>query len=170
MSIVVRQYHPSDLAPIARLYYDTVHRINAADYSPEQIAAWAPTIYPEAYWRKRFARYRVFVAVRDGNIAGFAEFDPCGHIDCFYVHHACQRRGAGRALLRQIETETRAAEASRLHANVSTTARPFFVAMGFHVVREQTERYRGCDFQQFLMEKHLSMSPPRNGFRSCPRN
>jgi putative acetyltransferase len=38
----IRPVKPADAPEIARLYYETVHRVNARDYAPEQIAAWAP--------------------------------------------------------------------------------------------------------------------------------
>jgi len=35
----VRRVRRADIPQIARLYYETVHRVNARDYSPEQIRA-----------------------------------------------------------------------------------------------------------------------------------
>src|SRR6267378_3527223 len=37
-----RPYKPEDTATLARLFTETVHSVNAADYSREQLAAWAP--------------------------------------------------------------------------------------------------------------------------------
>ena len=39
--IKIRKYTPSDLPEIAQLFYNTVHTVNAADYSDEQLDAWA---------------------------------------------------------------------------------------------------------------------------------
>ena len=36
----IRRYEPDDLSQITALFYDTVHAVNAADYSPEQLDAW----------------------------------------------------------------------------------------------------------------------------------
>ena len=41
-NIILRSYCPADLDTIERLFYETVHTVNAADYSPEQLDAWAP--------------------------------------------------------------------------------------------------------------------------------
>ena len=46
----IRPVKRADIPQIARLYYETVHRVNARDYGPEQIRAWAPRVYPEAHW------------------------------------------------------------------------------------------------------------------------
>ncbi len=40
MNIRVRRYRESDLAEVAELFYETVHSVNAADYTEEQLSAW----------------------------------------------------------------------------------------------------------------------------------
>ena len=52
----VRESREVDIPAISRLYYDTVHRVNARDYSPQQIEAWAPAVANESFWRERFKR------------------------------------------------------------------------------------------------------------------
>lgn len=37
----IREYRPSDCRELAELFYHTVHTVNAKDYSPEQLDAWA---------------------------------------------------------------------------------------------------------------------------------
>ena len=37
----LRRYNSSDLKEITELFYDTVHTVNAADYTEEQLSAWA---------------------------------------------------------------------------------------------------------------------------------
>ena len=39
--MTIREYHSSDLREIVELFYDTVHTVNAKDYTPEQLNAWA---------------------------------------------------------------------------------------------------------------------------------
>ena len=116
----VRGSRETAIPAIARLYYDTVHRINRRDYSRQQIEAWAPAAEGESFWRERFERYRVFVAEHAGIVTGFAELEITGHVDCFYVHHAWQRQGVGRLLMARIECEARGRVLARLFANVDT--------------------------------------------------
>jgi putative acetyltransferase len=158
-AVRVRRYKGTDIPQIARLYYETVHRINARDYSESRLLAWAPRIYPNAYWRQHFIRCLVFVAVQDGEVAGFCELERTGHIDCFYVHHRWQGRGVGSSLMRRVEREARSRGIVRLFADVSITARPFFRKAGFQVVRRQKKIYRNRCFRQFSMEKHLRPGP-----------
>ena len=37
----IRSYAPSDIREMAALFYDTVHTVNARDYTPAQLDAWA---------------------------------------------------------------------------------------------------------------------------------
>jgi putative acetyltransferase len=113
-------------------------------------------VYNEGYWQRRFRRYRVFVAESRGQVVGFAELDGRGHVDCFYVHHAWQRKGIGAALMTRVLSEARRAGVRRLHADVSTTARPFFIRMGYGVDRVQKTIYRGQPFRQYRMSRSVS--------------
>jgi putative acetyltransferase len=155
MPLAVRNLRRADVAQIARLYYETVHRVNARDYGPEQIRAWAPRVYPEAWWQRRFKDYEVLVAADDGLVVGFAELAPDGHLDCFYVHHSRQGVGVGRMLMERVFARGRTLGTRRLRADVSITAEPFFRRMGFRTLRRQTKVYRNRAFRQFLMERPL---------------
>lgn len=39
--ISIRKYRSEDCSSMAKMFYDTVHTVNAADYSIEQLNAWA---------------------------------------------------------------------------------------------------------------------------------
>jgi hypothetical protein len=63
-SPIVAGHHPFGgmaaepaMPPIARLDYQSVHRVKACDYRPEQIETWAPRIHPDASWQRRFRPY-----------------------------------------------------------------------------------------------------------------
>jgi putative acetyltransferase len=151
----IRPVKRADIPQIARLYYETVHRVNARDYGAAQIHAWAPRVYPDVFWQRRFRRYRVLVAEDEGTIVGFVELGRTGEIDCFYVHHGYQHRGIGAVLMARVESEARAQGNSQLLADLSLTAEPFFRRMGFRVVRRQVKIYRNRAFKQAVMEKRL---------------
>jgi putative acetyltransferase len=159
-SLMIRDVQASDFAAIARLFYETVHHVNAGDYSAEQLEAWAPRVYEPSYWQERFQNLRVYVAEDQGQVVGFAELERTGRIDCFYVHHQRQRCGIGARLMAQIEADAASQQVPRLFADVSLTARPFFEHQGFSVEREQERLYRGVRFAQFLMTKQLTVSEP----------
>ena len=54
MQIQIRGYRPEDVAEIAQLFYDTVHHVNAADYTPSQLRAWANGQVDLAAWDASF--------------------------------------------------------------------------------------------------------------------
>jgi hypothetical protein len=53
----------------------------------------------------------------------------------------------------RLVAESRRQGGAGLRAEVSKTAKPFFAAMGFRSVREQSRLYRGARFAQTLMSK-----------------
>lgn len=145
-----------DAASLAALYHDTIHRVNCRDYSPAQCDAWAPpeSRQPEGWVRKQANRLTL-VAEDAGQIVGFGELEPGGHIDCFYVHHAWQRRGVGRALLAGLEAAARQQQVTHLFLEASVTAQPFFLALGYSLVRHQQVARRGEVLSNAVMEKWL---------------
>lgn len=157
-SMRIRPARGSDIPQIARLYYETVHRVNARDYGPAQIRAWAPRVYPNAFWLPRLRRYRVFVAADAGAVVGFVELGRGGEIDCFYVHHGQQDRGIGAALMARIEREARGRGAAHLRADVSMTAEPFFRRVGFRILQRRIRVYRNRAFKQAVMQQRLRRS------------
>lgn len=155
MEIQVRRARPGDAAAVARLFHETVHRVNAADYTPAQLQAWSPDIKPETFWRKRFRQHQVLVAVFRDELAGFAELRANGYIESFFVHHRLQHQGVGRQLMQSLFQQARAQGLRRLSADVSMTAKPFFQRMGFRVERRTMRYYRGQVFRQYQMVRLL---------------
>lgn len=155
IKVQVRRYQDGDAKHIASIYYNTIHTVNAKDYTTEQLNAWAPYHDNNGGWQEKCAKLNPFVAVIEDTIVGFAEFEPDGHIDCFYVHHKFQGAGVGTALMREIEMEAREKLLPRIYAEVSITARPFFESKIFQVIKQQTVQVRGMGLTNFVMEKCL---------------
>jgi putative acetyltransferase len=152
----IRKYNIKDLYDIAHLYFDTIHIINARDYTVEQINAWAPYRNNYENWREKLERTQPLITVIDSKIVGFAEFEPNGYIDCFFVHHDFQRCGIGSALIREIENIAIKSNISRIYVEVSITAKDFFTQMGFEIIRQQTVTVRNIEMTNFVMEKNMT--------------
>lgn len=153
--IVRRPYTPEDAPALLALFRDTIRRISSRDYNPVQIAAWSSDDIDPILWRDRFAGRFVPVAEEMGQPVGFAELEPNGHIDRFYVSADHQRQGIGRLLLEAIVTEARRTGLMRLFTEASITARPFFESHGFTVLAEQTVVCRGAKLVNFRMERTI---------------
>jgi GNAT superfamily N-acetyltransferase len=73
-------------------------------------------------------------------------------------HHARQRQGVGSLLIEKIHEEASHRGLVRLYSDVSITAKPFFIAKGFEVIKEQLIAIRGQELSNFRMQKHLEHS------------
>jgi putative acetyltransferase len=156
--IVIRQYQEEDAKALVDIYYNTIHRINIKDYTKEQVDAWAPKSSLEMDgWKRKWSQSSPYVATIQGQIVGFAEFEPNGHIDCFYCHHDWIGKGVGSALLNAIENKAHQKGITRIFAVVSITAKPFFASKGFQLVKEQRVLCKEVYLTNFVMEKRLVM-------------
>lgn len=147
-------YKEIDAPFLAAIYFNTIHSINAKDYLPKQLDAWAPrsSLEPEG-WMRKWQRIPPIVATINDIIVGFAEFEDNGHIDCFYCHHEYQGCGVGSALMKEVEDRAKNSKINKIFAEVSITAKPFFEARGFVVKKEQSVMIRGMTLTNFVMEK-----------------
>ncbi len=148
--MTLRRYRSSDLGEIAKLFYDTVHTVNAGDYTPEQLDAWADGAPDLEEWGRTLSEHAAFVAVEDGKILGFGDIDASGYLDRLYVHKDFQRRGIASALCNALEG---AVEAERIVTHASITARPFFEKRGYLVTRERRVIRHGVALTNYRMEK-----------------
>jgi putative acetyltransferase len=76
--MLLRNYQSSDCGEIMELFYNTVHVINARDYSPDQLNAWAPRELDEGRWDRSFKEHYTLVAVENSKIVGFGDIDSMG--------------------------------------------------------------------------------------------
>ena len=157
VNVEIRDATTSDAAAIAYLFYHTVLNVNVRDYSRAQVEAWAGPAPDPGWWEKRIVAgeriKRTFVAEQRERVLGFAEFEGDGHIDTLYVHHDFQGCGIASRLLDRIEAEAQRLGITRLFAEASITAEPFFRKRGFSVVTPQRVEVRGQTFLNYRMEK-----------------
>jgi putative acetyltransferase len=153
---MIRKYEPGDELTIGQIYHDAVHQLTRDDYTEEQRNAWATPIEGDdawaEKWRRRCERKQPWVAVVDGEVTGFIEFDSDGHIDCTYVSPDHAGKGHMSAIMERIFQEARQSNLIRLYAEVSITARPFFERHGFRLVRNNPHKVRGVPILNYIME------------------
>lgn len=154
--ITIRPYGPSDSRMTMELFYETVHTVNARDYSQAQLNVWAPPDQDETEWNHSLLAHDTLVAEEDGRLVGFADLGENGYLDRLYVHSAFQGRGVARRLLERIEEKARDDRADRIYTFASITARGFFEHCGFAVLHENIVDRSGVKLLNFLMQKSLS--------------
>lgn len=126
-NITLRKYAPDDLNEITELFYNTVHSVNAADYSKEQLDVWATGQVDMEAWNKSLLSHYSVVALIDETIVGFGDIDDTGYLDRLYVH--------------------------RIITHASITAKSFFERRGYKVVNEQQVIREGTHLTNYVMEK-----------------
>ena len=87
----IRSYRPEDCSAVLQLFFQTVHTVNAKDYTPQQLDAWADGKEDPVLWNLSLSQHNCLVAISDGILVGFADMDATGYLDRLYVHKDYQR-------------------------------------------------------------------------------
>ncbi|MFC0337142.1 Acetyltransferase, GNAT family [Kushneria avicenniae] len=151
---VIRDYHAGDADTTLALFQRAVREVASRDYTPADIEAWAGHIDP-GVWANSLERQFTWLAMLDDTPAGFASLNDHGHLDMLFVSPDHQRCGVASALLMTAEQAVRQRGMHQLTTEASLTARPFFEAQGFEVMKAQAIERRGQVLRNFWMEKRL---------------
>ncbi|GAA0836808.1 GNAT family N-acetyltransferase [Marinomonas arenicola] len=151
--IQIREYEQSDAQTLYELFYHTVRRVNARDYSRAQVEAWAPDNFDSEVWQQKMDSISPFIAEIGGVMVGYADLQKNGLIDHFFCHHDYQGKGVARCLMEQVFSVGESRGIHKFRSEVSITARPFFEYFGFTVIKEQEVKVRGQNLRNFIMEK-----------------
>lgn len=147
--MLIREYRSSDCEELAGLFYNTVHTVNAKDYTKEQLDVWATGQVDLKTWDRSLQEHFSIVAVEDDTIVGFGDMDQTGYLDRLYVHSEYQGKGIATAICDRLE----AAVQGNVVTHASITARPFFEKRGYKVVKEQQVERQGIFLTNFVMIK-----------------
>lgn len=145
----LRDYRPSDCKELTELFYDTVHHVNARDYTEEQLNAWATGKVDLEAWDRSLREHHSVVAVEGETITGFGDMDETGYLDRLFVHKDYQGQGIASAICDALEQAVQ----GRIVTHASITAKPFFEKRGYRVVWEQQVERQGVLLTNFIMEK-----------------
>lgn len=83
----IRTYRPGDCLALAELFWHTVHTVNAADYTAEQLEAWAPEVVNLDGWDRSFREHHTLLAVEGETVLGFGDMDGGGTGGYPRLHH-----------------------------------------------------------------------------------
>lgn len=146
----IRKYKSSDCKEIADLFYNTVHCINAKDYTKEQLNVWANGNINIGDWDKSFLNNYTVVAEEKGIIIGFGDINNEGYLDRLYVHKDYQSIGVATALCDILEKQY---NVEHITTHASITAKSFFKKRGYRVVKKQLLNRNGVLLTNYIMEK-----------------
>ncbi len=153
----IRPYRPDDAAALSALHYAAVREIGARDYSPEQVAAWAPQPLDLLRYETKSKDGRaILVAVDDeGAPIAYGELEPDGHIDHLYCRPDHVGTGVGWALVDELEDLARARGIKRLYVEASEAAQRMFLRREYAVVERRRFILRGVAIHNYLMDRTL---------------
>lgn len=148
--MILRKYIPSDCEQLTKLFFQTVHSVNAKDYTKEQLDVWATGTVDLKEWDKSFTEHYTVVAIDNNIIVGFGDIDKTGYLDRLYVHADYQGKGVATAICNRLEQAVQ----GKITTHASITAKPFFEKRGYKVVKEQQVERQGIYLINFCMEKN----------------
>ena len=143
----IREYQSSDCEELTKLFYNTVHTVNAKDYTEEQLDAWATGQVDLNKWDQSLREHYSIVAVENEMLVSFGDIDESGYLDHLFVHADCQGKGIGTMICNRLEQ----AVSGNIITHASITARPFFEKRGYRVVKEQQVERQGVFLTNFEM-------------------
>ena len=150
--MIIRKYIPSDCKHLIEIFYQTVHSINAKDYTNEQLNAWTTGNMDIEKWNLSLSDHFSLVAIKNGIIAGFGDIDKTGYLDRLYVHKDYQRQGIATTICDKLE---HAFQVNKITTHASITAKPFFLHRGYNIIKEQQVIRSNIPLTNYIMEKPL---------------
>lgn len=148
--MIIRKYQSLDCKELTELFYNTVHTINAKDYTKEQLNVWATGHIDLEKWNQSLQEHYSVVAIDDKIIVGFGDIDKTGYLDRLFVHADYQRKGIATAICNELE---QAVEIDKITTHASITAKPFFESRGYKKIKEWQVVKNGISLTNYLMEK-----------------
>lgn len=148
--MLVREYQISDCKKISELFYNTVHTVNAKDYTKEQLDVWATGQVDLEKWNQSLQEHYSIVVIENEVIVGFGDIDQTGYLDRLFVHADYQGKGIATVICNQLEQTVQ----GDISTHASITAKPFFEKRGYKVVKEQQVERQGVFLTNFCMEKN----------------
>ncbi len=145
----LRSYQQADCKELTELFYNTVHTVNAKDYTEEQLNVWATGQVDLEKWNLSLQEHYSIVAVKNDVIVGFGDIDKTGYLDRLFVHADYQGKGIATAICDQLEQFAE----GNITTHASITARPFFEKRGYKVVKEQQVEKNGIFLTNYVMVK-----------------
>ena len=99
--MIVRIARPDEIPAIQALVHEVFMRDVAPCYGIDGVDEFGRYNALRAYYDRQVNNHDLLVATRDGSIVGMLEMRETRHISLLFVTGALQRKGVGRALLRE---------------------------------------------------------------------
>ncbi|MDN7464298.1 GNAT family N-acetyltransferase [Burkholderia gladioli] len=158
----IRRAAPGEAPALLAIFQSSVRSLASRDYTPAQIDAWAPLAADAAWceaWRRRVGANHPWAVEIEARLVAYADLQPSGYLDHFYVAADAAGQGIGAALMRHLLGIAREQGIDCVVADVSLRARAFFERFGFAVEREQCVSVRGVSLRNARMRLAVAAAP-----------
>ncbi|GED22956.1 GNAT family N-acetyltransferase [Halomonas halmophila] len=152
----IRRFRTGEERELFEVFHSAIHLVASRDYTPAQINAWAPGSLDQELWARKMRDIKPFVAEIGETIVGYADVQPSGYIDHFFVSGLHSSQGVGTLLMLSLHSEAISLGLTELTSDVSLTAQPFFEKFGFCIIERRAPELRGVVVPNALMRKVLS--------------
>jgi len=153
--MLLREFRSGDELLLRDVFHSAVHELAIANYTREQVEAWSPEDFDREIWLERMQTFRPFVVEDAGKPIAYADLQPSGMIEHFFVSGPYARRGVGTLLMNRIHERAAELGLTELESHVSLTAQPLFRKFGFEIVKQQMPVRRGVALSNAVMRKRL---------------
>ena len=155
MTFQVREFRQGDEIALRAVFVSSLHAFARRDYAPDLIAAWEWATSDPVTWRDRLRINRPFIVESGDAIAGFADVQPSGFINQFFVAGPYGGRGVASMLMTRIHECAGTRGTHELSSHVSLRAEGLFLKWGFAVVERREVMLGGVLLPNALMTNRL---------------
>ena len=157
MDVTIRAYDPGDAADLADVFFRSVRQVALSDYTPAQVAAWAPEPRTAEWAHGEASDGRLVLVAADDNdrAVAYIDLEPNGHIDRVFCAPEAAGQGIASRLYDAVEAVAREQGITRLFTEASELARRLFERKGFVVLERQALVIRGVLIHNYRMAKTL---------------
>lgn len=127
----IRKAQPADIKQITAIQVESLRKLCANDYRDRDLQALVRSKQRDRNWDET-----IFVAETSAGIVGFCALSNISpFIQALFVHPNWTRQGIATELIAALEAEAINRQIKRLIVNSSLTAKPFYQARGYQVIR-----------------------------------
>lgn len=149
----IRHYRESDSEDHIEILNESIRGIASADYSEEEIEAWANNDPQDVKLEESRVR---FIAQENGEVIGFSEYDEeMEELTGLYVKPGFTGQRVGKKLLEKAERHAKKSNIEKLSCTSTITAKKFYQRNGYEILEETTHEMNDQDLKVYIMEKEL---------------
>lgn len=159
--ITIRPAKPEDAEGIHRAHMESIQKLCAQDYTPEQIEAWGNRPFNADIRLHAIQNDFVWIAECDSNIEGYIHMTVMKKNDAVYVDLSglyitpkIKNQGLGRELVLLVEKQTKLLGIGCIRLGSTLTSEKFYAKMGYQKIGDaKSQLIRNVAIPYLLMEK-----------------